>query len=125
MKSKILLSILAVFFTFSYAIADPNFPETSIKEHTDSGKSAVHKEDADKHKQVVEEYKKFLTAVPPAVRDEIREYRKSVTRINREKSTLYKKLSQEAQDFLSKERQYKMRLPLKDTRVEAAAAEQM
>ncbi len=120
MKSKILLSIIAVFFTFSYAMADP------AHEHAHP-QNADKKQDTDteKHKQVVEDYKKFLESVPPAVREEIREYRKAVIKVNKEKSNLYKRLTQEAQDFLSKERQFKMKLPLKDSRAIATEHAQM
>jgi peptidoglycan hydrolase CwlO-like protein len=121
MKSKILLSIIAVFFTFSYAVAESAVDQVA---KTLSDKEAIQN-DSEKHKQVVEEYKKFLGAVPPVTRDEVREYRKAVTKINKEKVTLYKKLSQEAQDFLSKERQFKMKLPLKDHRTVATEKEQM
>ena len=110
MKSKILLSIIAVLFTFSHAIAE---------EAPNKGPTATDTNDTEKHKQAVEEYKKFLNGVPPVVRDEIREYRKSVMKINKEKAGLYKKLSQEAQDFLSKEQQFKRKLPAKDTRTMA------
>lgn len=116
MKSKILLSIIAVFFTFSYAIADPAGEEPAKQDRETAKAKQAGESDAEQHRQVIEDYKKFLNSVPPAVRDEVRDYRKSVTKINKEKATLYKKLSQEAQDFLSKERQFKMKLPLKDSR---------
>jgi|GEM_PF-5352646 len=68
----------------------------------------------EQHKKVIEEYKKYLSTVPENVRDEIREYRKSVIKINKQKIALYKKLSQEAQSFLTEERKYKKKLPFKE-----------
>jgi hypothetical protein len=117
MKYKILLSIFAVFCTFSYALASSSVDSQNKTPHDIEKVKKTSETYADKHTQVVEDYKKFLSAVPPAIRDEVREYRKSVTKINKEKATLYKRLSQEAQDFLSKERQFKMKLPVKDSRL--------
>ena len=122
MKSKILLSIMAVIFTFSYAMAEEASAPTAA---ANADKNKALNENKEKHKQVVEDYKKFLASIPPATREEIREYRKSVIKANKEKAMLYKKLSQEAQDFLAKERSFKTQLPLKDSRLVAAENERM
>lgn len=66
----------------------------------------------EEYQKVVGEYKKYLRNVPVAVRQEIRDFRKEVININKEKSALYKKLSQEAQKFLAKEREIKRKLPI-------------
>lgn len=72
------------------------------------------KKDAEQHREVIEEYKKFLSKVPEDVRDEIREYRKEVIKLNRKKISLYKRLSQQAQEFLTTERNFKKRLPFRE-----------
>ena len=77
----------------------------------DSNASAAIKEPEDFQK-VVEEYKKYVSQVPAGIREEIIAYRKEIARINKEKRLLYKKLSQEAQDYLKTEQEYKKRLPL-------------
>lgn len=62
--------------------------------------------------KVIDEYKNYVSKISPEIRDEVIAYRKEVARINKEKRMLYKKLSQESQDYLKKEQEYKKRLPL-------------
>lgn len=81
-----------------------------------AAKASSAKKDIDQHKEVIEEYKRYLATIPEEVRDEIREYRKEVIRLNKQKITLYKKLSQEAQNFLTSERNFKKRLPFRERR---------
>lgn len=78
--------------------------------------NSTDKQDVEQHKDVIDEYKKFLSKVPGDVRDEIREYRKEVIKLNRQKISLYKQLSQESQDFLNSERDFKKRLPFRERR---------
>jgi hypothetical protein len=66
----------------------------------------------EQYHKIVTEYKKYLKTVPSEVRQEIRGYRKTIVQINKAKTDLYKKLSQEAQNFLSKEREIKKKLPI-------------
>lgn len=68
----------------------------------------------EEYQKIVSEYKKYLAGVPSAVRQEIRGYRKEMVQLNKAKSALYKKLSQEAQNFLSKERDMKKKLPIRN-----------
>ena len=66
------------------------------------------------YQKIVSEYKEYLRHVPSEVRQEIRAYRQEIVQINKAKTALYKKLSQEAQGFLAKERDIKKKLPIKD-----------
>lgn len=61
--------------------------------------------------QVVNDYKGYVAKVPPEVREEVIAFRKEIARLNKEKGELYKRLSTPAQEYLSKERQYKKKLP--------------
>lgn len=69
--------------------------------------------DAATYQKVMSEYRDYLSGVPAKVRDEIREYRKEIIRLNKEKTSAYKQLSIEAQKFLKKEREFKKRLPIR------------
>ena len=68
----------------------------------------------EQYQKIVAEYKEYLRHIPSEVRQEIRAYRQGIAEINKAKSALYKKLSQEAQKFLAKERDIKKKLPIKD-----------
>lgn len=92
-----------------------NEEKPSLKEApSPSNIQKTSRQNVDHHKAVIEEYKQFLSKVAPEVRDEIREYRKEVIKLNRQKISLYKRLSQEAQDFLNTERDFKKRLPFRE-----------
>lgn len=125
---RILSIIVSLFLIQNYALAEtaPNKDIPPAQEVSKEPKEASAgnvapapdgasvQKDVDQHKKVIEEYKKYLSTVPEGVRDEIREYRKDVIKLNKEKISLYKKLSQEAQDFLSKERSFKKQLPFRE-----------
>lgn len=68
------------------------------------------KEEAE-FQQVVDEYKSYAAKVDPSVRDEVITYRKEIAKLNKKKRLLYRKLSQEAQEHLKQEQQFKKRLP--------------
>ena len=83
-------------------------PITSQAQTQNSG---VIKEPAEFQK-VVDEYKSYVAKIPAEVREEIITYRKEIAKINKEKRLLYRQLSQEAQNYLKTEQDYKKRLPL-------------
>ncbi len=62
--------------------------------------------------EVINEYKTYVSTISPEIRDEIIAYRKEVAKINKEKRLMYRKLSQEAQEYLKKEQAFKKRLPM-------------
>ncbi|MGV2431942.1 MAG UNVERIFIED_CONTAM: hypothetical protein LVQ98_00635 [Rickettsiaceae bacterium] len=86
MKLKIFL--IALFFTLTSAkiYAEAPKSDSSNLEVTKSGKNTKAADDAEKYKKVMDEYKAFLSKTTPAIRDEIREYRKEVVRINKRKN---------------------------------------
>ena len=83
-------------------------PLTSQAQTKNSG---VIKEPAEFQK-VVDEYKSYVAKIPTEVREGIITYRKEIAKINKEKRLLYRQLSQEAQNYLKTEQDYKKRLPL-------------
>lgn len=67
--------------------------------------------------KVVDSYKAYLADVNVKIRDEIIAYRKEVAKFNRLKREEYQKLSQDAQNFLAKEQEFKKKLPLKQRKL--------
>jgi Skp family chaperone for outer membrane proteins len=65
---------------------------------------------------IIKEYKDFVKTTKPEVRDEIKKYREKVADLNKQKSTLYKELSQEAQGYLKKEKAIRFKIPIEDRR---------
>jgi DNA replication initiation complex subunit (GINS family) len=68
---------------------------------------------AKSQEEIISEYKNFVAKLPAKVRDEVIEFRKSIAAINKQKREMYKKLSQEAQNYLIKEQEYRKQLPIK------------
>lgn len=130
---RILFSIFIgiIFSVSASAEAPPPFEENKPAEKAQPkqpGPAAPPKQisqariDAKQYDEVISEYKKYLSTIPAPVREEIRNYRKEVIRINKQKVQLYKKLSVEAQNFLKKERGFKQRLPIKQRKKVTQAA---
>lgn len=71
--------------------------------------------------KVLDEYKAYVSTVPPVTREEIINYRKEIAKINREKRELYGKLSAQAQGYLAKEQEFKKKLPIKERKILSGA----
>lgn len=67
--------------------------------------------------KVMDAYKAYLADVNEKTRDEIVAYRKEIAKLNRLKREQYQKLSQDAQNFLAKEQEFKKKLPLKQRKL--------
>lgn len=104
---SILKNIIAVMLLTSFAFATFADGEDMAKEKP----KAKLREPAEFQK-VIDEYKAYISKMPPEIRDEVIEYRKSIAKLNKQKRTLYKELSQASQNYLKKEQQYKKKLPL-------------
>ena len=89
--------------------AAPKKVDAKLQAKLDAKVDAVSEAD---YQKIVTEYKQYLNGVPATVRQEIRGYRREMVQLNKAKSDLYKKLSQEAQKFLTKEREVKKKLPI-------------
>lgn len=126
-----MLKILTLLITLSlsqsaYSAASP--APTPPAHEQEKVPEIAHSEQGN-YQQVIDEYKTYVATVDQSVRDEIVDFRKEMARLNKQKHTAYKKLSQEAQHYLAKERELKRKLPvdqrkaLKDDTADIAAAE--
>ena len=103
---KILTLLITLFFSnHAFAVAQPmpSAPAEAVAAKSDKEAS---------YQQIIDEYKAYLTTVDKSVREEIVTFRKEIARLNKQKHSTYKKLSQEAQHYLAKERELKRRLPI-------------
>jgi len=107
------ISLITMITTITFATGEkqPTPPSKSSNAEIQKTSADPIKEPAEFQK-VVEEYKSYVAKIPAEVREEIITYRKEIAKINKEKRLLYKKLSQEAQNYLKTEQDYKKRLPL-------------
>jgi hypothetical protein len=110
--AAILLSI-STFQYFSHASDTDVVSKDKITNETkDSQITGKKPSEGSKYKNIIDEYKQYLLTVDQKTRDEIIRFRKTMIEINKKKKDLYKSLSQEAQLYLEKEKEYKKKLPI-------------
>ncbi len=115
-KALIAYFILLVAFVTSAKETQENVPTPSGIQRTTSGSSkAPNKQKTleSDYQEIVDDYKAYLSTVPQNVQNEIREFRTAVAKIQKRKKELYKKLSNEAQEYLKTEEGYRRKLPIK------------
>lgn len=105
----ILILILPIFNSTVFAIDGKS---NDIKVETQNN-NVVLKE-PEEFQKIIDEYKEYVAKVSPTIRDEIITYRKEIAKINIDKKMLYKKLSQESQEYLKKEQEFKKKLPMNE-----------
>jgi len=108
---NLITSSLLILFTFNVSAAE-EINVSTTEEKSTAEKPMAKLRDPAEFQKVIDEYKAYVAKISPKVRDEIIEYRKSVAKLNKQKSLLYRQLSQESQNYLKKEHQYKQQLPL-------------
>lgn len=115
MYKYIILSFIITFLSSSsYAVVERNHEGDNDILGAPSDEY-LSKEDQDKkteYQKIISDYKNYLAGVKPKVMEEIREYRKEVVKINKQKKELFRSLSQEAQRYLAKEEDVKRKLPI-------------
>lgn len=107
MKKKIKIGVISLLGLFAGTAFASGQNENMINNQKEQLKSPVQ------FQQVIEDYKDYASKISPEIREEVIEYRKSVAKLNKEKKLLYRRLSQEAQQYLKKEQEYKKKLPLR------------
>ncbi len=110
---KIPVLLTAIWFLLLPSITLSN-SNNSQNLKTNNNDTKHNKEFYDK---IINEYKNYLTEVPQEVKEEIIKYRTEISKLNKQKKLLYKKLSQEAQNHLKKEQKYKAQIPINKKRV--------
>lgn len=106
----ILLSALAFFASGARAL------ETKSSQSSDNSKKT---DIVDQYQEIIDEYKQYLATIKPEVIEEIKRFRSEVAKINKQKRELYKALSQESQSYLSKESEFKRKLPMRKFKKDA------
>lgn len=84
----------------------------NAEEMSDTTKPKAQLRGPAEFQKVIDDYKAYVAKIPPEIRDEVIEYRKSIAKLNKQKKLIYRQLSQAGQNYLKKEQQYKKKLPL-------------
>lgn len=100
---NIIVSLLFVLFAVNVSAAE---------EGSNAEKPMAKLRGPAEFQKIIDDYKAYVAKVPAEIRDEVIEYRKSIAKLNKQKSLLYRQLSQDSQNYLKKEQQYKKQLPL-------------
>lgn len=96
-----------------FAAADKNTNSIVYEDNKSSVEKQGELKDPANFQDIIDEYKVYLAKVPTVVKDEIVEYRKQIAELNKQKRLIFRKLSNEAQEYLKNEQNYKKRLPIK------------
>ena len=107
MKNKAAIFLLTAIICSGNAVASDSSDNAQVPLETNTTE----------FQKVVDSYKAYLADVNIKIRDEIIAYRKEVAKLNRLKREEYQKLSQDAQNFLAKEQEFKKKLPLKQRKL--------
>ena len=102
--------VIATIFTLT-TTGDNALPnQTKASSQQQETTTNQQQSDAD-YQKVIDEFKKYARTIKPEIKSEISEYRAKIKELNSKKTTLYKELTQEAQAFLNKEKEFKKKLP--------------
>ncbi len=89
----------------SFADKTSNTPEGKTVQQ-----NPTHESTRDELQKIIDDFEAYIAKIPVNIRDEVKEYRIKIAAINKEKRELYKKISQEAQNYLMEEQKYKKRI---------------
>lgn len=101
-------------YALGFCIVSSNSYVYSVETDNTSQKNEAG---VDQFQKVVDEYKAYVAEIKPELRDEIVEFRKEISKINKQKREKYQKLSQEAQNYLAKEQEFRKRLPVRQKKM--------
>lgn len=106
-NKQLIITIIGLLLTSSNSIAAPAVVPTtaSAEKVTNSSNS-----NSGELQQIIDDFDKYVAAIPADIREEVRKYRTEVAKINNQKRDLYRRISQEAQRYLAKEQEYKKRI---------------
>jgi hypothetical protein len=102
LKSRLCVILAISVLSFS------SFAEDKPIENTGASYAAG---DEGKYQKIIDDFKAYLAKVKPAIREEVKDFRTEIAKLNKQKQDLYKALSQEAQGYLADEKRFKKQLP--------------
>ncbi|MDX1924178.1 MAG: hypothetical protein SFT91_03000 [Rickettsiaceae bacterium] len=120
MKKIALLSIIFVICNSFFAEALAKGKKSNKKNNASDEIEAPYRKEKTPgseayYQDIIDDYKSYLSSVPEETRNEIKEFRKEVAKLQKKKKDLYKKLSNSAQEYLRIEEGYRRKLPVKNT----------
>lgn len=109
---KIIFIIFLILWNHNTILATDQAIKVSKPDNSDAHAPAESVKTSANFQKIIDEFKSYAKSVPKKVQDEIIEYRIKIANLNKQKRLLYKKLSQDAQDYLQQLQAYKTKLPL-------------
>ncbi|WP_342270883.1 hypothetical protein [Candidatus Tisiphia endosymbiont of Parasteatoda lunata] len=104
-KNRLITTIIGLLLLSSNSLAST----TAVK--SNANKTNVSSSGTNDELQEIErDFKSYAAGVSAKLREEIQAYRIAVAKLNGQKRDLYNKISQEAQEYFRKEREYKKRI---------------
>ncbi|WP_341756909.1 MULTISPECIES: hypothetical protein [unclassified Candidatus Tisiphia] len=107
-KKRLIITMLGLLLLSSNSIATTTPPTKSNANQTNINSATVNSDN--ELQKIIDEFISYAAGVSAKLREEIKEYRIAVAKLNGQKRDLYNKISQEAQEYFRKEREYKKRI---------------
>lgn len=88
-----------------------NFDSFASPANSNSTTKAINKNNPnDELQKIINDFNSYAEKIPVNIREEVKNYRIKIAEINKGKRELYRKMSQEAQNYLAEEQKYKKRI---------------
>ncbi|BFD45445.1 MAG: hypothetical protein DMENIID0002_00910 [Rickettsia endosymbiont of Sergentomyia squamirostris] len=104
-KNRLITTIIGLLLLSSNSLASTTAAKSNANK-TNISSSGTN----DELQKIESDFKSYAAGISAELREEITKYRIEVAKINGQKRKLYKEISQKAQDYLAKERDYKKRI---------------
>ncbi|WP_341754012.1 hypothetical protein [Candidatus Tisiphia endosymbiont of Dioctria rufipes] len=104
-KKRLITTIIGLLLLSSNSLADTTAAKSNANKTNISSNGTN-----DELQKIESDFKSYAAGVSAELREEIIKYRIEVAKINGQKRELYNKISQEAQNYLARERDYKKRI---------------
>lgn len=104
-KNRLITTIIGLLLLSSNSLASTTAAKSNANK-TNISSSGTN----DELQKIESDFKSYAAGISAELREEITKYRIEVAKINGQKRELYQKISQEAQNYLAKERDYKKRI---------------
>jgi hypothetical protein len=106
-KFQFITTIIAIILLSSTGLASQIVAMPDVKK---TEKHSVKATSNDELQKIIDDFRVYASGISVEIREEVKKYRIEIAKINNQKRDLYKKISQEAQNYLAKEQEYKKRM---------------
>jgi hypothetical protein len=114
MTKKFIKTLIITLSLASCYLAPFSFAANEKSPSQASASSATEAAPSTEYQKVIEDFKNYARTIKPEIKKEITNYRDKMKELNSNRKKIYTELTQEAQSFLAKEKEFKHKLSWKE-----------